>query len=729
MSAKRTRPAKVPVILQMEALESGAASLCMVLAYYKKWLSLDVVRYECGVSRDGSTAENISAAAQSYGLDVKTEKTNVSQLMQQGEFPCIIWWNYNHFVVLDGFAGDSAVLNDPAMGRVTVSKEEFEESYSNLCIMLKPGENFVPGGKPKSMVSYFLERAKGNGKSLILIVVTAALAAVAGIIIPSFNDAFTNILSQNSTQNIHSDKDSTLTLFLFVFGFFILYHTVCQLFNIISIYKASGKIAVVSNFSFLWHLLRLPMDFFSQRYAGDLTSRQTENDKVAKTLVQIVVPTCIQIVLLFFYLFVMIKVSVELTFVGLLTVAANLFIARYISKKRTDISRVQLRDMGKLNAATVSAIDMVETIKASGAENGFFERWSGFHASAMKSKVAFGRVNQYLGSLPDLVQQVSTVIMLALGASLIIGGYLGAGAFLTFQALMNSFLKPVNMLITAGQNIQEMRSYAERIEDVMKYPAEEDAEEEDPALQDLKGVRKLSGNVELKNITFGYSRLAEPLIKDFSLSVRPGAKVALIGSSGSGKSTIAKLIAGLYDPWSGSITFDGKKRREIPKAVFTASVSVVDQDVAMFADTIENNIKMWDTTIENYDMILAARDADIHDDIIQKRGGYHYVIAENGKDLSGGQRQRLEIARVLAGDPSLIIMDEATSALDAKTEYLVSEAIKARGITCIIVAHRLSTIRDCDEIIVLDNGVVAERGDHDTLMAKNGLYAELITTQ
>ena len=729
MSAKKIRPAKVPVILQMEALECGAASLCMILAYYKKWLPLEVVRYDCGVSRDGSTAENISTAAQSYGLDVKILKYNVSQLKEQGEFPCIIWWNYTHYVVLDGFAGDSAVLNDPAKGRITVSKEEFEGSYSNLCMMLRPNENFVPGGKPKSMVSYFLERVKGNGGALALIMVTAALAAVAGAIIPSFNSAYTDLLSQNSTQYINSGENIGLILFLLLFGLFILYHTVCQLFNIIYIYRASGKLAVVSNLSFLWHVLRLPMDFFSQRYAGDLSARQTENDKVAKTLVQIAVPTCIQIVLLLFYLFVMIRVSVELTFVGLLTVAANMIIARYISQKRTDIMRVLLRDTGKLNAVTVSGIDMVETIKASGAENGFFERWSGLHASTMKSKVAYGRVNQYIGPLPNLVQQISTVIMLAIGASLIIDGYLGAGAFLTFQALMNSFLKPVNMLINAGQKIQEMRSYAERIEDVMKYPVEVSAEEEDPALEDLKGAEKLSGNVEIKNITFGYSRLAEPIIKDFSLSIQPGAKVALVGSSGSGKSTISKLIAGLYDPWSGSITFDGRKRCEIPRAVFAGSISVVDQDVSMFADTIENNIKMWDTTIEYYDMVLAARDADIHDDIIQKKGGYHYVMAENGKDLSGGQRQRLEIARALAGDPSLIIMDEATSALDAKTEYLVSEAIKARGITCIIVAHRLSTIRDCDEIIVLDHGVVAERGNHDTLMAKNGLYAELITTE
>lgn len=729
MSTKKTKPAKVPVILQMEALECGAASLCMILAYYKKWLTLDVVRRDCGVSRDGSTAENISAAAEAYGLDVKTEKYNVSQLKQNAEFPCIIWWNYNHYVVLDGFDGDSAVLNDPANGRVTVSKEEFERSYSNLCMLLKPNENFVPGGKPQSMVSYLLERARGNRGSLVLIMVTAALAAVAGAIIPSFNSAYTNILSQNGAQSINSGENIGLTLFLLLFGFFILYHTVCQIFSVILIYRTSGKLAVVSNLSFLWHILRLPMDFFSQRYAGDLSSRQTENDKVAKTLVQIAVPTCIQIVLLLFYLFVMIRVSVELTFVGLVTVAANMLIARYISKKRTDIMRVLLRDKGKLEAVTVSGIDMVETIKASGAENGFFERWSGLHAETMKSKVAYGHVNQYIGPLPNLVQQISTVIMLAIGASLIIDGYLGAGAFLTFQALMNAFLKPVNLLINAGQKIQEMRSYAERIEDVMRYPVEVTAEEEDPALQDLEGARKLSGNVELKNITFGYSRVAEPIIKDFSMSIRPGAKVALIGNSGSGKSTISKLIAGLYDPWSGSITFDGKTRHEIPRAVFTGSISVVDQDVYMFADTIENNIKMWDTTIEYYDMVLAARDADIHDDIIQKRGGYHYVMAENGKDLSGGQRQRLEIARALAGDPSLIIMDEATSALDAKTEHTVSEAIKARGITCIIVAHRLSTIRDCDEIIVLDHGVVAERGDHETLMAKNGLYTKLITTE
>jgi len=472
----------------------------------------------------------------------------------------------------------------------------------------------------------------------------------------------------------------------------------------------------------------MPMQFFSQRMSGDLANRQAANDIVATTLITRLAPTLINLLMLSFYLFVMIQYSPVLTAVGVATVAINLFVAQIISNKRVEISAAQLRDQAKLDATTVSGISMVETIKAAGAERGFFERWSGFHASVIQAKTKFVKVNRFLGTLPMLLQELSNITVLTMGFWLMMEGRFSAGLLLAFQSFMTAFMKPVNELIAAGQSLQEMRASLDRINDVVDYP-EDDALGSEAAAEDLENARKLSGHVQLKDVTFGYSKLAEPLIRNFNLELTPGKRVAFVGGSGSGKSTIAKLLTGLYQPWSGEILFDGKPMSAIPRPVFKGSVAMVDQDVVLFSDTVENNIKMWDTSIEDFDMILAAKDAQIHADIVSRKGGYQRVLQEGGKDLSGGQRQRIEIARVLAVDPSIIILDEATSALDARTEYDVSQFIHDRGITCVIVAHRLSTIRDCDEILVMDHGEVVQRGTHKELIQEEGLYKTLITTE
>ena len=396
-----------------------------------------------------------------------------------------------------------------------------------------------------------------------------------------------------------------------------------------------------------------------------------------------------------------------------------------ISNKRVNITRVQKRDLGKLNASTVSGIQMIETIKASGAENGFFQQWAGFAASYNTQSVRYSKIEKYMGIVPAVLTGLANASVLVLGVWLAMKGQFTIGMIMTFQGLMGSFMTPATSLLTATQQLQEMRTDMERVDDVMDYPT--DPLFRDEPLQEDADYSKLNGEVELKNVTFGYSRLAPPLIENFSMHMKPGSRVAFVGTSGCGKSTLSKLISGLYLPWSGEITFDGKHINEIERSVFTGSVAVVDQDIILFEDTIENNIKMWNNTIQDYEVILAAHDAQIYDDIMARDGGFYGMLHEGGKDLSGGQRQRIEIARVLAQDPSIIIMDEATSALDAKTEYELVKAVKMRGITCIVIAHRLSTIRDCDEIIVLDHGKVVERGTHDELYAKGGFYAELIS--
>lgn len=711
--------ADVPVIMQMEALECGAASLAMVLAYYGKWLPLEQVRFDCGVSRDGSNARNILKAARSYGLAAKGYRYEPNDLRRDGKFPCIIHWNFNHFVVLDGFRGNKAILNDPAKGKYAVSLKTFDDSFTGICLLFEPTEDFTPGGKPPSVLAYAKKRLKGAGSAVAFAAITALITAITGVISPAFSRVFVDRLLTGKNPE---------WFIPFIIGLSLLgiLQLVVGWINAVYSLKINGKLAMVGSTTFMWKVLRMPMEFFSQRMAGDIQGRQSSNASIAGSLVNTFAPLALNAVMMVFYLVVMIRYSLLLTVIGILSVLINLVFSNIISKKRINITRVQMRDSGKLAGATVAGIEMIETIKASGAENGFFEKWAGYQASANTQQVKFQKLNQLLGQLPALVSSVCNTAVLMVGVYLAMQGRFTVGMIMSFQGFLGSFISPATLLISAGQSLQEMRTEMERIEDVMRYPT--DVPEDEPVSDNCE-YDKLSGNIEMKNVTFGYSRLAEPLIENFNLSLKTGSRVAFVGPSGCGKSTLSKLISGLYKPWSGEILFDGKKISEIDRSVFTGSLAVVDQDIILFEDTIANNIKMWDNSIEDFEMIMAARDAQLHEDIMQREGGYQYKMTEGGKDFSGGQRQRMEIARVLAQDPTIIILDEATSALDAKTEYNVVNSIKDRGITCIVVAHRLSTIRDCDEIIVMDNGRVAERGTHDELMKKGGMYAELVTNE
>ena len=711
--------AKVPVIMQLEALECGAASLAMIMAYYNMWVPLEQVRSDCGVSRDGSNAKNIYLAAQNYGFKVSAYKRSPEDLKENGEFPCIIHWNFNHFVVLNGFRGKYAYINDPARGFVKVPFEDFDKSFTGVVITPVPGENYVPSGKRKSTIEFARKRLTGAGAAVVFVMLTTVISSIFGII----NPVMTKIFLDRLLTGVNPDW---LMPFIIVMTALAVLQIIVAWAQRIYSLKINGKMAVIGSTTYMWKVLRMPMEFFTQRMAGDIQSREGTNATIASTLVETFAPLILNTIMMIIYLVLMIRSSWVLTLIGISTLAINLFMSRIISEKRVNFTRVIMRDSAKLSSTTVAGIEMIETIKASGSENGYFQKWSGYQASVNAQNIKQTKVNTYLGMIPSFFVTLANYTVLLVGVWLIIKGEYTIGALNMFQGFLGSFMSPAQTLITAGQTIQEMRTDMERVDDVMEYPSDVNVNFEDHQDQEC---RKLKGQIEMKNVTFGYSKLADPLINDFSMTVKPGSRVAFVGTSGCGKSTLSKLISGLYNPWGGEILFDGKPRSEINRAVMTGSIAVVDQDITLFEGNIGDNLKMWDESINDFEVILAARDAQVHEDIVLREGGYNYKMTEGGKDFSGGQRQRLEIARVLAQDPSIIILDEATSALDAKTEYQVVKAIKERGITCIVIAHRLSTIRDCDEIIVLDHGEVVERGTHSELMAKGGAYTELVTSE
>ena len=705
---------KMPMVMQMESVECGAASLTMILAHYGKWLPLEEVRAACGVSRNGSSAKDIVLAARNYGLEAEGYQVTTEAL--EGMQPAIIHWNFNHFVVFRGFHKGNACLNDPNAGPVEVPMDDFRKSFTGVALTFAPTEAFEPSGHRTRILSYVRKYLRGAGEAFWLTFVFALLAAFVALVIPLFTRTFIDeILSGKN-------RDWSSTFFL-IMGTVALFQFILVLLQARYAKRTAGSLALKGNVKYLNHVLRLPISFFAMRSVGELQQRQHLNETITHSLVEVLAPQIINIALLGLYLALMLSYSVVLTLVGVVAAIVNLAIVQYYSTRRINLIHSMEQSTGKYFSATVSCIDNMESIKAAGAETGFFEYWSGLWAKKFNMEGNATDQQLKMGLLPILVNGLVNTTILILGALLILKGELSVGMLLAFQGFMSSFLSPVNDIVNASKAIVVMRSQMERIEDVMKYPEDHRDNEGDM----YEG--KLGGLVELKNVTFGYSTLLPPLIENFNLRIEPGRSVAIVGSSGCGKSTLAKLISGLYKPWSGEILFDGRPIESISSEELTNSVAVIDQNVVLFDDTVAQNIRMWDESIEDFTLMMACNDAQIRDDIVSRPDGFGTKLVRGGQNFSGGQRQRIEIATALAKEPAVLIMDEATSALDPKTEDEVMAAIRMMGPTQLIIAHRLSTIRDCDEILVMDQGKILQRGTHEQLIEQEGLYRDLMRSE
>jgi NHLM bacteriocin system ABC transporter peptidase/ATP-binding protein len=710
-----------PTILQMEAVECGAAALSMVLAYHGRWVALEELRHECGVSRDGSKASNVLKAARKYGLDAKGFKYETLDKLYELELPCILFWNFNHFVVLNGFKNGKVYLNDPAQGPREISLVELDTSYSGVVMTFKPGAEFKKGGQAPTMLPALRRRLIGSETALMFVVLCGLFLVIPGLVIPTFTRIFID-------DYMIGGQEWMLNPLMLAMGLSVVIQGGLTWLQKYYLLRLETKLALATSSKFFNHILRLPAAYFGQRYAGEIGSRVQINDKVAKIVSGKLASTAIDLVMAVFYAGLMLFYDVGLTLMVMVVAALNIAAIKLGGRVRVDATRQLGQDKGKLMGTAMNGLQMIETMKATGSEMEFFARWSGYYAKSINTEQSLNVLTQVLQAVPPLVQTLSTAVVLVFGGMKVMNGELTVGMLVAYQTLLGSFTRPLGNFVQFGSTLQELQADMNRVDDVIRNP--EDVQYKvspEPSPFDARTI-KLSGRVELRNVTFGYSPLDPPLIEDFNLIVEPGSRVALVGASGSGKSTVAKVISGLYPPWSGEVLFDGVPRPKIPRELIVNSLAVVDQEVFLFGGTVTENVTMWDPTIAPARVSTACQDAAIAEVVEAREGSYQSRIQEGGGNYSGGQCQRLEIARSLVGGPTTVVMDEATSALDPVTEAWIDESMRRRGCTCIIIAHRLSTIRDSDEIIVMDRGKIVQRGTHQGMKDADGPYRRLIAT-
>lgn len=703
----------------MEAVECGAASLGMVLAHYGLHVPLEELRITCGVSRDGSRASNLLKAARRYGLSAKGMQMEPAALAEVAP-PAILFWEFNHYVVYDGMSrrpGRRGVyVNDPGKGRRFVPEEDFDTSFTGVVLVLEPSENFRAGGSKPGVLGTVPARLRGTAGTLLAAFLASVLLVVVGAAVPALSRTYIDMFVVGGQSSLLAPLFAAMATMVVLTATL----TGLQQANLLR-----GRIisATLTSARFFRHLLRLPVTFFAQRSPADLVQRLQSNDTVAEILARDLAAAGVDGVVVLLYAVLLWTYDPQLTVVGVLIALLNVVAMRIVIRLRAAHTQKLRADAARLTNTAYTGLQLIETMKATGGENGYFRRWAGQHATTLEDQQRLGVPTAALGVVAPALATLNSALILWIGGLRAVEGHLSIGLLVAFQALVTRFTAPITRLNGVVGRIQDFAADVARLKDVESFPADELYTRPEPEAR----TRRLDGRVELVDITFGYSPLDAPLLKDFSLTVAPGRQVALVGGSGSGKSTVSRLLSGLYRPWEGTIRIDGQRLEDIPRGALAASVSFVDQDVFLFEGTVRDNVALWDPSVPDEAVVAALRDAALYDEVIARRPeGIHGRVEQDGRNFSGGQRQRLEIARALVRRPSILVLDEVTSALDARTEQLVISNLRRRGCACVVIAHRLSTVRDSDEIVVLDHGSIVERGTHDDLVAAGGAYAALV---
>ncbi|WP_411757669.1 NHLP family bacteriocin export ABC transporter peptidase/permease/ATPase subunit [Streptomyces venezuelae] len=702
----------------MEAVECGAAALAMVLGHYARFVPLEELRIACGVSRDGSRASNLLKAARGYGLQAKGMQMDLAALAEVPA-PAILFWEFNHYVVYEGmgrrFGRRGVYVNDPGKGRRFVPMDEFDTAFTGIVLTFEPGAGFRRSGRKPGVLGAVPGRLRGTSGTMAVAVVSSLLLVAVGATVPALSRTYIDMF-------LIGEQTSLLgVLFASMATALVLTATLTWLQQA-NLLRGRIVSSTLGSARFLRHLLRLPVSFYAQRNPADLVQRLRSNDAVAETLARDLTAAGVDAVVVLLYAVLLWTYDPQLTLVGVAVALLNVVAMRIAIRVRATGTRKLRAESARLTNTSYSGLTLIETMKATGGENGFFRRWAGQHAVTLDVQQRLGVPSAWLAVVAPTLAAFNSALILMIGGLRAVEGHLSVGLLVAFQALVTSFTAPISRLNGVAGRIQDFAADIARLKDVENFPVDPVHARREPAA----GTRRLTGHLELDGITFGYSPLDAPLLRDFSLTVGPGQQVALVGGSGSGKSTVSRLIAGLYTPWEGAIRIDGMRLADIPRGALAASVSFVDQDVFLFEGTVRDNVALWDPSVPDEAVLAALEDAAVLDVVAGRPGGIHSRVEQDGRNFSGGQRQRLEIARALVRNPGVLVLDEVTSALDAVTERLVIDNLRRRGCACVVIAHRLSTVRDSDEILVLDRGTVVERGPHEYLVAAGGRYAQLV---
>ncbi|MGW1798551.1 NHLP family bacteriocin export ABC transporter peptidase/permease/ATPase subunit [Streptomyces sp. NPDC001984] len=713
-----TKTVRTPSVLQMEAVECGAASLAMVLGHYGRHVPLEELRIACGVSRDGSRASNLLKAARSYGLTAKGMQMDLAALAEVAA-PAVLFWEFNHYVVYDGmgrrFGRRGVYINDPAKGRRFVPMEEFDGSFTGVVLVMEPGDGFEKGGRKPGILGAMPARLRGTAGTMPAAVLASLLLVAVGAALPALSRTYIDMF-------LIGGQTSLLGVLFASMGACVLLTLMLTWLQQANLLHGRIISSTLSSARFLRHLLRLPVTFFAQRSPADLVQRLQSNDQVAETLARDLAAAGVDAVVVVLYAVLLYTYDPQLTFVGIGVALLNIVAMRLVIRLRATRTAKLRADTARLTNTSYTGLQLIETMKATGGEDGYFRRWAGQHASTLEEQQRLGVPSAWLGVVAPTLATLNSGLILWIGGMRAVEGHISIGLLVAFQALVARFTAPLTRLNGVAGRIQDFAADVARLKDVENFQA--DPLYARPGAGD--STRRLHGHVELQNISFGYSPLDKPLLTGFDLTVGPGQQVALVGGSGSGKSTVSRLISGLYAPWEGVIRIDGQRLEDIPRGSLAASVSFVDQDVFLFEGSVRDNVALWDPSIPDEAVVEALRDAALYDVVMRRPGGIHSKVEQDGRNFSGGQRQRLEIARALVRRPSILVLDEVTSALDAETELVVMDNLRRRGCACVVIAHRLSTVRDSDEIVVLQHGTIVERGRHDELVARGGAYAVLV---